>query len=186
MHTENNANKQQNETNPAVEILCEAEAFENYGGWLLDSQFEESMGSPYLLAHGLGKPVQDATTTVNIAESGAYRVWVRTKDWVPEYHPGRFELHVNGQRLGGELGASGQDWGWQLVGAVRLAHGPAKLALHDLTGFEGRCDAVFLTLSDEIPPETGKQVSRACRKRLLGLPDMPVVAGEFDVIVDKE
>ena len=45
-------------------ILIEAEDFENYGGWLLDSQFEAQMGSPYLLAHGLGRPVADATTVV--------------------------------------------------------------------------------------------------------------------------
>jgi hypothetical protein len=37
-------------------ILVEAEDFDNYG-WVLDSQFETLMGSPYLLAHGLGRPV---------------------------------------------------------------------------------------------------------------------------------
>ena len=47
----------------ATGILIEAEDFDNYGGWLLDSQFEAQMGSPYLLAHGLGKPVADASTT---------------------------------------------------------------------------------------------------------------------------
>lgn len=164
-------------------ILCEAEAFADYGGWSLDSQFEENMGSPYLLAHGLGKPVRDAVTTVEIPEPGMYKVWARVKDWVPEYHPGRFELHVNGQRLGEELGANGQDWGWQLAGALPLERGTVTLALHDLTGFEGRCDAIFLTLSEAAPPETGKQVSRAWRKQLLGIPETPVDAGEFDVIV---
>ena len=44
-------------------ILVEAEEFDDYGGWTLDSQFETEMGSPYLLAHGLGVPVADATTT---------------------------------------------------------------------------------------------------------------------------
>ena len=43
-------------------ILVEAEAFDDYGGWVLDSQFELEMGSPYLLAHGNGRPVADATT----------------------------------------------------------------------------------------------------------------------------
>lgn len=38
-------------------VLLEAERFEEYGGWLLDSQFEKDMGSAYLLAHGLGAPV---------------------------------------------------------------------------------------------------------------------------------
>ena len=38
-------------------MLVEAEAFEDLGGWTLDTQFTFEMGSPYLLAHGLGRPV---------------------------------------------------------------------------------------------------------------------------------
>jgi hypothetical protein len=37
--------------------LVEAESFENCGGWVVDQQFMDLMGSPYLLAHGLGEPV---------------------------------------------------------------------------------------------------------------------------------
>ena len=47
----------------AETILLECEQFEDLGGWSLDSQFIDEMGSSYLLAHGLGKPVADATTT---------------------------------------------------------------------------------------------------------------------------
>ena len=36
------------------------------------------MGSPYLMAHVLGTPVSDATTTVNFAKIGEYSVFVRT------------------------------------------------------------------------------------------------------------
>jgi hypothetical protein len=36
------------------EILIEAESFTGKGGWVVDPQFVEQMGSPYLLAHGLG------------------------------------------------------------------------------------------------------------------------------------
>ena len=48
------------------EILVEAEEFSNYGGWSLDSQFAHEMGSPYLLAHGYGRPVEDALTTIDL------------------------------------------------------------------------------------------------------------------------
>lgn len=48
-------------------LLIEAEDFEDYGGWILDSQFETQMGSPYLMAHGLGRPVADATTEIGRA-----------------------------------------------------------------------------------------------------------------------
>ena len=39
------------------ELLVEAESFREKGGWFVDPQFTEQMGSPYLLAHGLGNPV---------------------------------------------------------------------------------------------------------------------------------
>jgi len=45
-------------------VLVEAEAFENPGGWVNDSQFMDQMSSPFLLAHGLGHPVEDAEATV--------------------------------------------------------------------------------------------------------------------------
>ena len=54
----------------SVTILVEAEQFADYGGWLLDQQFMDQMGSPYLLAHGLGRPVADAVTTVAVPRSG--------------------------------------------------------------------------------------------------------------------
>ena len=60
-------------------ILVEAEAFASTGGWVVDPQFMDIMGSPYLLAHGLGQPVADASTEIDIPVAGNYRVWVRTK-----------------------------------------------------------------------------------------------------------
>jgi len=36
------------------EIFVEAESFQHKGGWVVDPQFVEQMGSPYLLAHGSG------------------------------------------------------------------------------------------------------------------------------------
>jgi len=74
-------------TLPAISgaLLVEAGAFANRGGWVVDPQFMDIMGSPYLLAHGLGRPVADATTEVAVAEAGTYRVWVRTKDWVAQW-----------------------------------------------------------------------------------------------------
>ena len=50
----------------AVDVLVEAESFDSPGGWQLDTQFIREMGSPYMLAHGLGRPVEDATTTVTL------------------------------------------------------------------------------------------------------------------------
>ena len=130
---------------PPSDILIEAGDFDNFGGWVLDSQFETQMGAPYLLAHGLGRPVADASTSIPIARSGTYTVWVRAKDWVPDHHPGRFALSINGVRLPTEFGANGRDWSWQCAGEIPLPSGPVALVLHDLTGFEGRFDAVYMS-----------------------------------------
>ena len=55
-------------------ILVEAESFDNLGGWVIDQQFMDIMGSPFLLAHGLGEPVEDAKTVVAFPGAGKYRV----------------------------------------------------------------------------------------------------------------
>lgn len=168
---------------PGSGILIEAEDFDDYGGWVLDSQFETVMGSPYLLAHGLGRPVADATTVVSIANAGDYHVWVRAKDWVPSHHPGRFGLSINGTMLETEFGANGQDWAWQSAGKISLPCGDAVLALHDLTGFDGRCDAIFLGTDERSPPNEVDEGSRAWRKTLRGLPEQAIDAGSYDVVV---
>ena len=50
----------------AAGLLVETESFTNKGGWVVDQQFMDLMGSPYLLAHGLGNPVSDVHLSINI------------------------------------------------------------------------------------------------------------------------
>ncbi len=86
---------------PAAQVLVEAESFADVGGWTVDAQFMDQMGSPYLLAHGLGQPVAPAETEIAFEETGEYRVFVRTLDWVARWKtpgtPGRFALEVDGR-----------------------------------------------------------------------------------------
>ena len=141
----------------AETLVIEAESFEDWGGWVNDTQFMDQMGSPYLLAHGLGKPVADAKTTFVISEAAEYHVWVRTKNWtagvyaaqglpMPEAPAGTFELLVNGTPLRKTvLGTQGNgEWLWVKVDRVVLA-GQVTLTLHDLDGFDGRVDAIVFT-----------------------------------------
>jgi hypothetical protein len=111
----------------AAEVLVEAESFADLGGWTVDAQFMDQMGSPYLLAHGLGKPVAPAETEVVFPETGEYRVWVRTKDWVARWNvpgaPGRFTLAIDGRELPTVFGTQGAAWHWQDGGQV--VHRPA-------------------------------------------------------------
>ena len=146
-------------TASAETILLECEQFKDLGGWSIDSQFIDEMGSSYLLAHGLGHPVADATTTFEVKEGGRYNVFVRTKNWTAKWSTelgaGRFNLIVNGEKLSNLLGVQGKgEWLWVKVDDVTLKAGTNTLALHDVSGFDGRCDAIgFSTDSpDDVDP----------------------------------
>ncbi|MHC4181583.1 MAG: FAD-dependent oxidoreductase, partial [Planctomycetota bacterium] len=141
----------------------------------------------YLLAHGLGVPVRDATTTVQVPAAGAYRVWVRTRDWVAPWKapgkPGRFQLIVGEKPLPTVFGTRGAEWHWQDGGQVQITGRKVRLALHDLTGFEGRCDAVVFSADEDFtPPNKDPQIA-AFRRKSLGLSDEPEDAGRFDLVV---
>lgn len=168
-------------------ILIEAESFDYTGGWVIDQQFSDQMGSAYLLAHGMGAPVGDAHTSITVPEPGTYRVWVRTRDWVAPWNapgaPGKFQVLVNGKALGATFGTEGAKWHWQDGGAIRLAKGKAELALHDLTGFEGRCDAILLTSDAALKPPDEGAVLAAFRRKALNLAASPAEAGAFDLVV---
>jgi hypothetical protein len=171
----------------AQTVLIEAEGFANRGGWVIDQQFMDQMGSPFLLAHGLGNPVGDAATAVTFPATGTYRVWVRTRDWVAPWNapgvPGSFQLIIDNEPLGTVFGTEGAPWHWQYGGTVAITKNQVVLKLHDLTGFDGRCDAiVFSSDIDFVPPNEGESMD-AFRQRLLGLPETPQDAGNFDLVV---
>jgi hypothetical protein len=165
-------------------LLIEAESFDDYGGWKLDSQFVDIMGSPYLIAHGLGNPVQPATTTVQLPEGGTWYVWVRTKNWIPgEWEaPGRFKLGINGATLDKTFGVDLDDWGWECGGPVSVDATELRLSLIDVTGFDGRCDAIFLTQDDALVPDNGFEPMSTWRKRHGSMRDS-TVNKVYDLVV---
>jgi len=170
----------------AQQVLVEAESFDNHGGWKLDTQFIETMGSPYLLAHGLGRPVEDAITKITFPATGRYRVFVRTKDWVARWNapgqPGRFQVLVDGKPLETTFGSKGAEWFWHDGGEVRIDNLETSIALHDLTGFDGRCDAILFTTSAEPPPNTS-DILPAWRRQLLGLDEAPTEMTGYELVV---
>ncbi|MDR2764353.1 MAG: FAD-dependent oxidoreductase [Tannerella sp.] len=167
-------------------VLVEAESFSDRGGWALDQQFMDQMGSPFLLAHGLGKPVSDASTKVTIPRKGVWNVYVRTWNWCAPWKtaekPGRFTLSVNGAILPNELGL-GDRWDWEYAGSIDLGAGENTVTLHDLTGFAGRCDAILFSRDKDVDiPNEGDAMYRF-RKKLLGLPEKPADGGVYDLVV---
>ena len=114
------------------DILLEAESFAATGGWVSDNQSMMQMGSPYLMAHGLGIPVADATTTFKATKGGDYRLWVRTRDWCLPFgksdSPGRFQVLINGEAAAVVFGTEGADWHWQDGGIITLRTGKRHCA----------------------------------------------------------
>ena len=172
--------------NKVPTILLEAEQFDDCGGWDTDQQFTDQMGSSYLLAHGLGVPVKDAVTSLKVAVPGNYRVWVRTRDWVAPWHapgtPGKFQVLVNGTALTETFGTTGALWHWQNGGSVALS-AAATVALHDLTGFEGRCDAIVFSADPGFTPPDEATALTGFRRAALGLSAVPDDGGMFDLVV---
>lgn len=131
------------------------------GGWGLDAQFMDVMGSPYLIAHGLGVRVLDAQARVSFPAPGEYRVWVRTKNWA-DGAPGRFRVLVDGRPLAKTFGAGPREWAWEDGGLVKIDGRTATVALEDLTGFDGRCaGVVFDSDANGAPPEGALKVDEA-------------------------
>ena len=167
-------------------VMALATTLADRGDWTVEQQFVLQMGSSYLLAHGIGTPLQrDAVTTVEVPADGEYNLLVRTKNWTKHWSdgptPGIFQVLVDGVADAATFGTDKVDWYWQRGGKIALKKGKHTLALHDLTGFDGRCDAVVLTTSDEMPGDSLDEY-RALRARLLG-PETPVDKGEFDFVV---
>ena len=130
-------------------LTLECERFDDLGGWRLDSQFRNEMGSTYLIAHGKGVPVKDAKTRFTVSEAGTYSVFARTMNWTAKWSQagaaGRFRVIVDGKSLPVEMGTGSADWRWCEAGKVALSVGEHTVELQDLTGFDGRCDAIAFT-----------------------------------------
>lgn len=171
----------------AASVWLEAENFTNKGGWVVDQQFMDLMGSPYLMAHGMGVPVEDASAKVQIPESGVYCVYVRTFNWTSPWHqgegPGKFRLKVGNKRFSTVLGCEGNEWKWQYAGKVNLKKGETTISLTDMTGFNGRCDAIYLTTDSKEVPPADKVRLEAFRRRMLDLPVSPVMHQSYDLVV---
>ena len=82
-------------------VMALATTFADRGDWTVEQQFVLQMGSSYLLAHGIGTPLQrDAVTTVEVPADGEYNLLVRTKNWTKHWSdgptPGIFQVLVDG------------------------------------------------------------------------------------------
>lgn len=161
----------------------EAESFAETGGWKIDQQFMDQMGSPYLIAHGMGVPVEDAVTSVRLPSKGKWQVYARTYNWTSPWYdgegPGCFRISADGNELETVIGSTGTGWEWQRAGEIDVKEKNIKLCLRDLSGFDGRCDAILLC--KDLP-----QDSRQCdivREKLQAKSEHRKNAGSYDLVV---
>lgn len=180
-------------------VLLEAEGFDDHGGWSLDQQYMDQMGSPYLLAHGINNPVADATTFVTFPSTGIYHVWVRTRDWTGIWKepylnsssvkyangaPGQFQVVVNGTTLATTFGTENRQWHWQDGGTISINSTNVNVVLHDLTGYEGRCDAIVFSKDyTTSPPPNMEPDMKLWRRDMLGNSGAPEFSGQYDLVV---
>lgn len=171
----------------AQPVFIETETFTDKGGWSVDQQFIDQMGSTYLIAHGLGKPVEDAKTIFETEVSGNYHFFVRTFNWTSPWTDapgaGAFKIEVEGTTLKTVLGTAGDRWMWQYAGAMKLKAGRHNLSLVDLKGFDGRCDAIWITPDKNlVPPEETKELE-LFRREVGAISKSPEDGGKYDFIV---
>lgn len=167
-------------------VYVAASTFEDKGGWIADPQFMEQMGSSYLIAHGLGQPVNDARTRFTVPQDGTYNLFVRTRNWTAYWSdkptPGVFRIRIDDRQAEPLFGDGESEWHWQAGGSVFLTKGTHLLTLHDTTGFDGRCDAILLTTADH-RPDNSLETLFALRSRLMRLPAEPADKGTFGLVV---
>jgi hypothetical protein len=167
------------------QVLVEAESFRQKGGWVVDQQSFPVLHSSYLMAHGMGRPVSDAKTHVKFPKKGSYKVWLRTKDWAPyPVGPGKFKLYVDGQALAPTFGESGDGaWKWYNGGEIKVEKDSVELVLQDLTGFNGRVDAILFSHGSNTEPPNELAALDGLRNKLLGLRAGLKEMGDFDLVV---
>ncbi|MDR1170987.1 MAG: FAD-dependent oxidoreductase [Bacteroidales bacterium] len=168
-----------------AELFVETESFSDKGGWVVDQQFMDLMGSSYLLAHGMGQPVRDAVTELTFPRKGTYRMFVRTYNWTSPWTdskgPGQFQVMIDGKPAGAVFGDTGNAWLWQDGGNVTVNSDKVQIGLHDLTGFNGRCDAIYFTQDSAFVPPPEMAALTAFRYRQTGI--KPKNGGKYDFVV---
>lgn len=188
-------------------VFVEAEGFDNVGGWVVDTQMMHvktpgQAGSPVLLAHGMGIPVANASTTVTLPKPGEYKVYARTRNWaspwlpkdpelsreelIKDWTPGKFRIIVDSNPLENTMGIDGDGWDWQKAGTITTTeeNQKVKVELEDLTGFDGRVDALVFTQEDSCLVPSDPKDLEPVRHKALDLPDeVPNAPEEYELVV---
>ena len=165
-------------------LWIDAVDFDNYGGFILETQFVREMGQSYLMANGVGNPVSAAETAFSVNEGGMYRFYIRTKNWCCEYNPDGLVLEVDGKKSGhvcSELHV--KDWYFEIGADFLLAPGGHTLRIYDTKGWFARFACVIITNDYDFTPAKEWQRLKKQRAEIKGISKNAVYKGKYDFIV---
>lgn len=165
-------------------IWIDALEFDDYGGFIKDTQFVAEMGQGYLMADGAGTPVEPATVKFTVAENGYYRFFIRTKNWCAGYDPDGLQLAVDGRLSPHVSGVMQiQHWYFEVAADFTLTAGEHELRVYDTTGWCGRFADVVITNDYDFTPSPELKRMKQQRAQSKGIRTAPVSHGAYDLVV---
>ncbi len=165
-------------------IWIDALEFDNFGGFVKDTQFVAEMGQGYLLADGAGTPVEPATVKFTVEEDGYYRFYIRTKNWCVGYEPDGLKLAVDGElypHISGIMQING--WYFEVAADFNLTVGEHTLSVYDTTGWCGRFADVVITNDYDFTPSPELRVMKKQRAEIKGISTEPIIHKKYDLVV---
>lgn len=165
-------------------IWIDAVEFNDYGGFILETQFVREMGQAYLMANGVGESVNPATTAFVTSEDGYYRIYVRTKNWISDYNPDGIVVEVDGIRSEHICAeAHIKDWYFEIAGDFELKKGEHILKIYDTKGWFGRFACVVITNDYDFTPPKEIHMLKKQRAEIKRLEIKTEYMGYYDTII---
>src|SRR3546814_8956413 len=75
------------------------------------------------------------------------------------------------------------NWSWENGSEIDIKTEAQPLELIDLTGFNGRCDAIYFSTENAAPPDRGTELA-AWRKTITNQKNAPEKTLDFDYVVE--
>lgn len=165
-------------------IWIDALEFDDYGGFIKDTQFVAEMGQGYLMADGAGTPVKPATVKFAVEENGYYRFYIRTKNWCVGYDPDGLKLAVDGKiyhHTSGMMQING--WYFEVAADFDLTAGEHTLSVYDTTGWCGRFADIVITNDYDFTPSPELKVLKKQRAQIKGITTDNEIHRGYDLVV---
>ncbi len=165
-------------------IWIDALEFDNYGGFIKDTQFVREMGQGYLLADGVGEPVEPAVVKFCIKENGYYRFFIRTKNWCVGYDPDGLKIAVDNviySHISGVMQIAG--WYFEVAADFELETGEHELKVYDTTGWCGRFADIVITDDYDFTPSPEVNKLKKQRAKIKGIECVVREHSDYDLVV---